>query len=420
MADTRPRSLTGLLFLLTLALALRVVWVGLVPNEQVADFATYDAMAQSFLHGHGYTDSLGRPSAFKPPGWPLALAAIYRITGESAFAAKVIQANLSTLLCLLIFLVARHLYDERRAFVALTLAALHPAFVYSVTLLGTETSFAVLSMSAIFVLTGLPPGSDPGWWRPALAGLCMGAAGLMRPMALLFPAAVAVWLLVDRRPWKPSLRALAVITLCMALPVAPWTLRNWHAFGRLVPVSTNGGGNLLYGNNDGDFMVWVPHERLAALPGFPPPAAWEAMDEPARSSALQRMAWNTIRRDPAGFFARWPEKFYLLMISPDVPALYWNVEGLPDDRRPASSTLTTLASLERIFSWGLLSLAALGLLRDGSEDPRRALVYAVMGIWTLFHLVYWGKPRFRFPMIPLMVVLAAGPLAALSASLRRR
>ena len=59
----KERSVAGLVFLLTLGLALRIVWVGLVPNEQVADFKMYDDMAASFYRGQGYVDAIGRPSA---------------------------------------------------------------------------------------------------------------------------------------------------------------------------------------------------------------------------------------------------------------------------------------------------------------------------------------------------------------------
>jgi len=415
----QERNQAGLVFLLTLGLAIRIVWVGLVPNEQVADFKMYDEMAASFYRGFGYTDVLGRPSAFKPPGYPLLLALIYHVFGESPFAAKVINANLSTLLCLLVFLLTRRLFDERWAFVALTLCVLHPTFVFSVSLLGTEIPFCCLTMAAVLVLLSRPPGHDVPSSNAALAGLAFGAAGLMRPMALLAPAALVIWLLVDGRPMGSILRTLVVFCLTLVVPILPWTVRNYLAFHKIVPVSTNGGFNLFYGHNPLGEVVWLPHERLQQLPGFPDDQTWQAWDEPTRSKYMQRQAYDYIATDPAGVFRRMPMKFYLLMLAPDVPSLYWNVEGLPEACRPSQQTLTLLATVNRVFAYGILLFAALGVATTGLSDRRLAFIYALLAIWIGFHLVYWGKPRFRYPLVPYWIILAAGPMASVSARLRR-
>ncbi len=415
----KERSIAGLVFLLTLGLALRIIWVGLVPNKQVADFKMYDDMAASFYRGHGYVDAIGRPSAFKPPGYPLLLALMYHVVGESPFAAKVVQANMSVLLCLLVFLLTRRLFGERRAFIALVLCLFHPTFIFSVTLLGTEIPFACLVTCAVLLLALRPEGAHLPSRDVALAGLAFGAAGLMRPMALLSPIALLFWLVVDWRGFKESLRILIVFGMALALPILPWTVRNYVHFKKLVPVSTNGGYNLFYGHNPLGEVVWLPFNRLQSLPDFPTEAQWFQMDEPSRSSYMQKLAKEYIWTDPAGVFRRMPIKFYLLMLSPDVPSLYWNIEGLPTERKPTKKTLTLLASLNRVFAYGILLFSVIGLFSAGLSDRRLAFMYGLVGIWILFHLIYWGKPRFRFPMVPFMIILAAGPMASFSASLRR-
>ena len=415
----KERSIAGLVFLLTLGLALRIIWVGLMPNVQVADFKMYDDMAASFYRGHGYVDAIGRPSAFKPPGYPLLLALMYHVVGESPFVAKVVQANMSMLLCLMIFLLTRRIFGERQAFVALVLCLFHPTFIFSVTLLGTEIPFACLVTCAVLLLALRPEGAKIPSRDVALAGLAFGAAGLMRPMALLSPVALLFWLVVDWRGVKETARIVLVFGMALALPILPWTVRNYVHFKKLVPVSTNGGYNLFYGHNPLGEVVWLPFHRLQSMPDFPTEGEWFQMDEPSRSSHMQKLAKEYIMTDPAGVFRRMPIKFYLLMLSPDVPSLYWNIEGLPAERKPTKKTLTLLASLNRVFAYGILFFSVIGLFSVGLRDKRLAFMYGLVGIWILFHLIYWGKPRFRFPMVPFMIILAAGPMASLSASLRR-
>ena len=415
----RQRSFSGLLFFLTLALALRIIWIAAVPNQQVADFKMYDAMAASFYRGQGYTDVFGRPSAFKPPGYPLLLALIYHVFGESPFAAKVLQANLSTLLCLLVFLLSRRIFGERTAFIALILCAFHPSFIFSVSLLGTEIPFTCLVVSAVLILCKSKSISSTKQVDFLLAGLAFGAAALMRPMALLAPLPLGMWLLIDWQGWQKSSKALIVFCLAMTLPILPWTIRNYIHFQKFVPISTNGGCNLFYGHNPSGEIVWIPFDKLQKIPGFPSKEDWYRWDETRRSSYMRNRAIEYIKKNPLGLFTRMPQKFYLLMLSPDVPSLYWNIEGLPKSYEASKSKLSLLASLNRLFAYGVLILSLLGIISCRLSDKRSIFIYTLILVWILFHLVYWGKPRFRYPMVPFLTIFAALPLASLTASMKR-
>ena len=61
--------------LLFAALAIRVAFVLATPNYQlIHDAIDYDNHAASIAQGHGFALSYGRPTAFRPPAYPIFVA----------------------------------------------------------------------------------------------------------------------------------------------------------------------------------------------------------------------------------------------------------------------------------------------------------------------------------------------------------
>ncbi len=90
----------------------------------------------------------------------------------------------------------------------------------------------------------------PLWLVACSAGLLLGAALLVRPAVLAFCVGIGIWWLF----WKPvALRRKWMLAVGLALGVivvvAPWSARNYLVFDRFVPLATNGGYNLMLGNN---------------------------------------------------------------------------------------------------------------------------------------------------------------------------
>jgi hypothetical protein len=101
--------------------------------------------------------------------------------------------------------------------------------------------------------------------RLLAAGAAWGLAALVRPIALILPPFVLVGLWWSwRRALVPALRGAALFVLAMALVVAPWSVRNRFAVGRLVPV-----------NSEGWMALWGSTVR--ALPRDAQHSQWEGL-----------------------------------------------------------------------------------------------------------------------------------------------
>src|SRR5262245_24924316 len=128
---------------LTLGLAIvfvsRLIYVFLIPNaikETWRDGLSYNNIAIDLISGLGYWDTTGEwpgeppyadpaaPTARWMPGYPLFVAGVYLIFGESPRAVYIIQSLLALVIAWLIYLVAKHTVGRQVAVVAVFLYAL--------------------------------------------------------------------------------------------------------------------------------------------------------------------------------------------------------------------------------------------------------------------------------------------------------
>src|SRR5262249_49066920 len=91
------------------------------------------------------------------------------------------------------------------------------------------------------VLAILVAGEGDSLWMSAVSGLSLGILALLRPVALVLPPIVALWLLFATKA-RPGRRVVHVGALALGfiLVLTPWTLRNIRAHRGMVPVATAG------------------------------------------------------------------------------------------------------------------------------------------------------------------------------------
>jgi 4-amino-4-deoxy-L-arabinose transferase-like glycosyltransferase len=244
--------------ILALALLLRVGHVAATPGIVLVNDATdYDKIAAFVAQGEGYPDLRGRPTAFRPPGYPYLLAAAYKVTGvqDEAREARVPVARalgviVGTLVVALLGVVAAQLWGRTVGLIAMGLGAIYVPLITVGGAVMSETLFAALVLGALAAALQHRRSTHSWRWIVA-AGVLTGLAGLTRPnaMVLLLPLAVAVWTVRPR--FSPrALAAPAVLVVVALLTVAPWTIRNAVVFDRFIPFSTQPGSAFAGTYND--------------------------------------------------------------------------------------------------------------------------------------------------------------------------
>lgn len=369
------------LALVLLALVLRLAAVGLLAGiapEQNDRVLRYDPIAHSLLAGEGFRRG-GVPTAVSPPVYPLFLAAVYGVFGASEGAARIALAAVDAATVGLVFLLARRLFGARAAVLAALGAAFLPYSIVQIVYGGSDTLF--LFLHTAFLATFVHAWLSGRRGAFAAAGALLGTATLCRAVPLLLPVVlVALLLAAGRAPLRERAVRAALLAVCFSAVVAPWIVRNYLVFDRFVPVQTLGGLHLFLAVNEGERLQGAaPGERKATL------------DAVARDRSLFERAVERIREDP-GRYLRSSARRLVHMWSRTHSGRY---EGW-------------LLAANSV----LLALAAAGV---AMARPRWRLLplLAVLAYYVALHTVLLAIFRYLLPVVPILLVLAAVPVAAL-------
>jgi len=244
--------------------ALLRIWMLKHFFEVTGDALVYGGIAKNLLESGRYALTVGTgetyPTLIRLPGYPLFLAACFKLFGMENYASAVwVQIVLDLAACLLLADLARRVAPNAlkrgAAHCTLWLAALCP--FTAVYVANPLTEGPTLFTIALAMWCAAKFEEQPGW-RPALGfTFAVTFAALLRPDGALVAVAFApVLLLKLMRTGKSGRRALmrvaAVCLLLAAMPFAGWTWRNWKTFQVFEPLAP----------------------RYATDPGEPPQAGW--------------------------------------------------------------------------------------------------------------------------------------------------
>ena len=146
-----------LITILFLALILRIGFVLNLPLEFIqkweSDAAVYRSIAVNLINTHTYGREVGIADAQDPPLYPFFLALIYKLFGAEKtgiIVIRLVQSFLGVLTCLLVYLIATRIFNQKIGILSSLIVAVHPAIIAYTGLHLTETLFIFLL--SLFVL----------------------------------------------------------------------------------------------------------------------------------------------------------------------------------------------------------------------------------------------------------------------------
>jgi 4-amino-4-deoxy-L-arabinose transferase-like glycosyltransferase len=394
--------------IVAVALAIRLIAVLATPDYPVVtDSADYDRHATSIATGHGYPESLatpaGGPTAFRPPLYPYLLAGVYSVAGAPAVqAARVVGALIGGRTVVLIGVLGQMLAGRRAGLVAMAIAAVYPPLWISDMALISEPLFVALELGALIAVIRAPH-ADRGLRWIAVAGVLAGLAILTRAngVVLLIPLLVAALSSWSAPAPRRAIRATALIA-AVAVAVTPWTVRNTIEFDAFVGISTQTGYGLAGTYNeearvDDRFTgAWrVPSGVPAFADLFAPGSD---RDEAGVDAALRARAVE-FAADHPGYVAEaglWNTARLL-----GLTGLGWG--------RAVQQDLGIGPRLADLATFSFWLTGALALAGAFTAAARRlpAAFWAALALLLLSAVLISGSSRYRTPIEPFVIVLAA-------------
>jgi len=396
----------------------------------------------------------GIPNTFRTPGYPLLLA----LLNDNVTAIVVVQALLAGLTVFLAGLVGLRLFNSRVGLLGAALLAVDIPSIFSSGMVMSEVLFTfsvVLAATLVWgsggetakdakgegesgngkVRSGMETaknakregknrngegrmGTPSRILSAAAAGIALGFAVLVRPVALLAFVPFGVTL-VARRNWRGLVLMLAAFSLLPGI----WMARNYHHYRRFS-LTSNGGYNLLYANaaavvGDEQHVSWdsarieLARDFTSRLAMDNPLELADLMTRKATSIILHnpfRYAWICLRGVPKVIAGIKSDDLVLRTLAAKVPATHGSVLLNPGYGSPGVRlAIWLLAGFELLTAIGgfLLALISLGFRRWRAEK----LMLVVIGLYFVSVALPFTDGRFRVPAMPFFYLAAAAVFA---------
>jgi 4-amino-4-deoxy-L-arabinose transferase-like glycosyltransferase len=218
------------------------------PAELEGDVPSYVTPGVRLATGLGYTRMDGLASMRRAPGFPLQIAFSYWLTG-GLYLASLLNAVWGAVAVWAVYVLGKKAFGGPAvgALAAITYAALPQPIHWQRFLLSESLHTMLILLWAIVILDALEAGGLP---RFVLAGLILAAALYTRPASALLVPAVPVLALFFRAT-RARAGWVLLSSVVAVLAIVPWTIRNYRASGRVIPIAT-GIGTAAYLGNLGD------------------------------------------------------------------------------------------------------------------------------------------------------------------------
>lgn len=413
----RLQSFAPALAIFGFALLVRVIYNNTVAFHYTPthDSLFYQTIGLNLLREHCFCLHPNLPTVYRAPLWPFIIAAISIFSGQNDYILRIFLSLVGSGTCLLIYLFARDLFGWRIGILAGVAAAIYPwLFIYDGWLY-TESLFTFLLFAFCYVLYRQQRHARSWGW--ILCGILLGLISLTRPNGLLVIALFILWVAVmvwkKVIPWRIATRSVAISTLLAIAIIAPWTIRNYIVSHAFVPVATGDGTVLLGAYNNmvltqnfagGFYGSWInPLISSPKIANQYPPNCSGAC-EVTRENAFKNYAEQWIlshKRTTLRILELHATNLWLPFL---------NEVDLPTYRFPHQQSTQLVLSMMRNFTRPFFVLAAFGLLVTLWRWREFLFIYLMILMTIVEGIIFYSSPRFRAPIEPMLILLAAGAI----------
>ncbi len=377
------------------------------------------------------SDPVGQKVFYQSPGYPYMVALFYAIFGPHWTVMGVVQGLLGGLEVMLIAWIAARLAPRRQAAAAAIagawiMALYQPLIFYSALLLKVESTNLILLLTVASYLKGLRPRGELDWRWLAASGFSLGVLVMFRGNFILAMPVLTAWIGVAwwwrrrRQPAAqagPSLKvmlggasAFAVGFACVLLLVMA---RNKVVADQWVATNATSGSVLFIGNNPysplGDYMH-MPFVRTH--PKF------EEVD--FRAEAERRTGRQMTTQEASRYWRDEAIKYSLDNPGQTVRRAFHKLALIAESYELGDNYSLTFHGLHSpvvgttIPWWALvMALSVAWLVAVDKGRVQAAPVWLLLGVYVASLVIFFVRSRYRIPMAPLMIILAALELGVL-------
>ena len=420
------------LFVFTFAIAINSIMAYVLLNFFEVDTHPdyYHTLAQNLMSGNGYIVEPGKdPIFWRPPLYPLMLAAVYYIFGIHHLPVVIVQILINSLSSVLLYLVIKKIFGATAGICAAIVYALYPLSGYYVVRELPLILFNFLIILLIFIMYRLY--ETPTWINALMFGAVQGLLTLTQVFFKGFPVFIILSVLLismfhfyhfARAQFLPpglqkggeslslfnifsiyinqskmQIKKYLLITIMMFLGFSiilmPWLIRNYKVSGIFPVVGVGGGFTLWFGNNiqtDGKDFDQLPPEQAEAL-----------------KMEMRQIIGNNgygvdLKNDKKLYdeainnFIRYPKETAILMFKKIFRLWFWVY----------SLSMQKYQRFVTILQFMIILPGILGIFLALKNRIRVGPLLLLLAYFQMVYTIYTGTIRYSIPVMPVVIGFA--------------
>ena len=369
-------------------------------------------------------DWLGEGVFLQGPLYPYLLSLLYRVAGPGFFAPHFVNCLVGSLVCVLVWFVARSVFERRVALLAAAMAAVYSMFIFYEGSLMIANILLPLNLLVLGACIRAGESLRPPAWF--VFGMLGGITALARPNVLLFaPLGLSwlFWLFRGKGELRTAFALAALFLLGFSVSVGPSALRNRVVTGEWVLISASGGMNFFNGNNpDANGTHNVP--RIFDRSEADHPAEQNQIYRAHAEAQLGRdlsasqvsgywygRGFDYVTQDPGAWLRLWSKKFLL----------FFNAHERWNNRSYEVSNQFSWVLRLPLLGFGVVGpLALLGIVLTARRWRALLPLYGLLAVHLATGVVFFVLTRYRIPAVPVFMMFAASSLIWLWDAVRER
>ncbi len=334
-------------------------------------------------------------TVYMMPGLSYVLAFFMAIFGKfgGITAFRVFQALVQTGSLILVFLIARKLFNSKVGIIAVIISFLSIADYWVSNLILTETLFKFFVLLLVYFSIYAVEEQKTKYY--VLGGITLGIATLFRPTIATFPVVILFIWILKKYKFKTMLKYTVIVAAVFCVIMSPWWVRNYSIFHKFIPLTLASGNPALQG-------TYINYDQSSALTDgldysqFTYPVVSEIANNEVEMEIAKYRLKNLVPQYPLEFLKWYTfDKAIYQIGSP----FFWSKDFL--------GVNTQMAGVWHIITLILCAVGGFLYYLDKKRNKIGTLVIAAIIYFIGVYLPFYTMGRYFYPAMPLVIIFAA-------------
>ncbi|WP_242866001.1 ArnT family glycosyltransferase [Desnuesiella massiliensis] len=328
-------------------------------------------------------ENIKEATAYIMPGLTYILSLFMFIFGKinGIVAFRIFQAILQGISLYLLFLIGKKVFNSKVALIACFMDALYIAEIYAANLILMEVIFKFLLLLLIYI--SIYAIEKKSLKLYILGGMVWAIGCLFRPTIAAYPLLILIMWIKDKYSFGEMFKYTIVVTSIFCIIMAPWWIRNYKVFDRVILFTKSSGNPFLQGtfiNYDQSKGLGVPYIKgkdVLESNENEMKAGLQRLKIYGKKEPLKYIAWYTLGKT----FYFWRAPFYWVINISYIPVI--------------------------IYHFIILFYALYGMIKYKDKSLNLKFLIMVVIYFNIIYLPYYTFERYSYPLMPLVILFAA-------------